>query len=157
MRSSDVAGGAGGAGGAAAAGGGARLRQAVRIGLVLARRGERGSAALEFALVLPILLVVTLGLVQAGLFVRDQLVLVEAARAGAREASVTADDDAVRAAVGQSAVVLSTADLSVEVDRTGQQGQPVSVRVAYTDPVVVPVVGWLFPSSVDLSASATLR
>ncbi len=45
--------------------------------------GERGSAALEFAMVLPILLIVTLGLVQAGLFVRDQLVLVEAARAGA--------------------------------------------------------------------------
>jgi hypothetical protein len=81
MRSSDVA-DAADAGGAA--GCGARRRQAVRIGLVLARRGERGSAALEFAMVLPILLVVTLGLVQAGLFVRDQLVLVEAARAGAR-------------------------------------------------------------------------
>jgi Flp pilus assembly protein TadG len=48
------------------------------------REGERGSAALEFAMVLPMLLIVTLALVQAGLFVRDQLVLVEAARAGAR-------------------------------------------------------------------------
>ena len=119
--------------------------------------GERGSAALEFAMVLPILLIVTLGLVQAGLFVRDQLVLVEAARAGAREASVTADDGAVRAAVGRTAGVLADADLSVEVTRSGQQGQPVSVRVAYADQVVIPVVGWLFPASVDLSASATLR
>jgi hypothetical protein len=81
----------------------------------------------------------------------------QAARAGAREASVTADDDAVRAAVGRSAAVLSTADLSVEVDHSGEQGQPVSVRVAYADRVVVPAVGWLFPASVDLSASATLR
>ena len=108
-------------------------------------------------MVLPILLIVTLGLVQAGLFVRDQLVLVEAARAGAREASVTADDGAVRAAVGRTAGVLADADLSVEVTRSGQQGQPVSVRVAYADQVVIPVVGWLFPSSVDLSASATVR
>src|SRR6266700_7361071 len=83
MRSSDVADAADAADAVGAAGCGARRRQAVRIGLVLARRGERGSAALEFAMVLPILLIVTLGLVQAGLFVRDQLVLVEAARAGA--------------------------------------------------------------------------
>jgi len=63
----------------------------------------------------------------------------------------------VRAAVDRTAAVLDAAGLSVEVDRTGQQGQPVSVRVAYADPVVIPVAGWLFPASVDLSASATLR
>jgi len=63
----------------------------------------------------------------------------------------------VRAAVDRTATVLSTGSLSVEVERTGEQGQPVSVRVDYADPVVIPVVGWLFPSAVDLSASATLR
>ena len=52
-------------------------------------RNERGSAAVEFALVLPILLLLALALVQVGLLVRDQLILVEAARAGARQAAVT--------------------------------------------------------------------
>jgi Flp pilus assembly protein TadG len=124
---------------------------------LLKRRSERGSAALEFAMVLPILLVVALGLVQAGLYVRDQLVLVEAARAGAREASVNPDDGAVRGAVDRAAATLSAEAVSVEVDRTGQQGQPVSVHVTYADPVVIPVVGWLFPPSVDLRADATMR
>jgi Flp pilus assembly protein TadG len=108
-------------------------------------------------MVLPILLIVALGLVQAGLFVRDQLVLVEAARAGAREASVSADDGTVRAAVDRAAATLAAADLAMEVDRSGQQGQPVSVRLVYTDPVVIPVVRWLFPPSVELSAAATMR
>ena len=35
---------------------------------------ERGSAALEFALVLPLLLVLTLAMVQVGLIVRDSVV-----------------------------------------------------------------------------------
>ncbi len=126
-------------------------------GNVLAGRSERGSAALEFAMVLPILLIVTLGLVQAGLFVRDQLVLVEAARAGAREASVNPDDGAVRGAVDRAAATLTAGTVSVVVDRTGQQGEPVSVHVTYADPVVIPVVGWLFPPSVDLHADATMR
>jgi Flp pilus assembly protein TadG len=51
---------------------------------------QRGSAAVEFALVLPFVLVLVLALVQVGLFARDRL-LVEAAarggwRAGARNA-----------------------------------------------------------------------
>ena len=66
-------------------------------------RSEHGSAALEFALVLPLLLVLTLAVVQVGLLVRDDLVLVGAARAGAREAAVSADDGRVRDAVARSA------------------------------------------------------
>lgn len=46
---------------------------------------ERGTAAVEFALVLPLMLVVALALVQTGLLVRDRLLLEAAARAGARD------------------------------------------------------------------------
>jgi Flp pilus assembly protein TadG len=42
-----------------------------------ARSSEQGTAAVEFALVLPLILVVALALVQTGLLVRDRL-LVEA-------------------------------------------------------------------------------
>ena len=45
---------------------------------------ERGTAAVEFALVLPLVLVVALALVQTGLLVRDRLLVEAAARAGAR-------------------------------------------------------------------------
>jgi Flp pilus assembly protein TadG len=47
-------------------------------------RSERGTAAVEFALVLPLMLVVGLALVQTGLLVRDRLLVEAAARAGAR-------------------------------------------------------------------------
>ena len=59
-------------------------------------------------MVLPLLLVVTLALVQVGLVVRDRLVLADAARAGAREAAVTDDAGRIRDAVDRAAVPLAT-------------------------------------------------
>src|SRR5918996_1341357 len=49
-------------------------------------RSERGTAAVEFALVLPLVLVVALALVQTGLLVRDRLLVEAAGRAGGRAA-----------------------------------------------------------------------
>jgi Flp pilus assembly protein TadG len=51
-------------------------RNAIRI-------GERGSAVVEFALLLPIVCLVLLAVVQVGVLASDQLVITQAARAGA--------------------------------------------------------------------------
>ena len=106
---------------------------------------------------LPILLIVALGLVQVGLILRDQLVLVEAARAGAREASVTDADAEVRDAVDRAASTLDPNDLTLEIAREGSQGAPVTVKLTYEEPPHIPFVGWLFPATVHLEAGATMR
>ncbi len=49
-----------------------------------ARGRERGAAAVEFALVLPVLLTALMGLVDAGLALYDKAVLTHASREGAR-------------------------------------------------------------------------
>ncbi|HXF71377.1 MAG TPA: TadE/TadG family type IV pilus assembly protein [Actinomycetota bacterium] len=117
----------------------------------------RGQAAVELALVLPILLLVGLALVQVGLLARDRLVLEQASRAGAREAAVTPDEEAVRRAVVAAAPGLDLGAIELEVARAGSAGDPVTVSLRYADPVRVPFVGWLFPPAVELSASATAR
>jgi hypothetical protein len=111
----------------------------------------------EFALVLPILLLVCLGLIQVGLFARDQLLVVQAARAGARQASVDLDDDVVRAAVAGAVPGLDLERLDVVIERGGGRGEPVRVSVGYVDPVRVPLAGLLFPSEARLSAVAVMR
>jgi len=117
---------------------------------------ERGSAALEFALVLPLLLVLTLAMVQVGLIVRDDLVLVGAARAGAREAAVTSDDARIRDAVDQAAADLDPEAVGLTVTHS-KRGDPASVSLVYEDPVRVPFVSWLFPSTITLHASSEMR
>jgi Flp pilus assembly protein TadG len=52
------------------------------------RRREDGQAVVEFALVLPLLLLILLGIVQFGSVFRDYIALTDATRVGARQASV---------------------------------------------------------------------
>ena len=121
------------------------------------RAHERGSAAVEFALLLPILLLLLLALVQVGVIARDSLVLTQASRAGAREAAVQASSDAVEEAVRAAAVGLDPARIDVDATWSGARGAPVTVEVTYDAPVASLLAGWLLPESVSLRASATMR
>jgi Flp pilus assembly protein TadG len=121
------------------------------------RDREGGTAAVEFALVLPLVLVIALALVQVGLLVRDRLLVESAARAGARTAALQPDDAAVRSAVASSAPDLDPAGLDVTVVRAGVQGDPVTVTVAYGSAVRIPLIDWLFGATVSMSATATDR
>jgi Flp pilus assembly protein TadG len=50
------------------------------------RRSESGQAAVEFALVVPVLLLLLLGIVQGGIVFHNYLTVTDAARAAARQA-----------------------------------------------------------------------
>ena len=86
---------------------------------------QRGSAAVEFALVLPLVLVVALALVQTGLLIRDRLLVEAAARAGARAAAVQDDAVAIRAAAVAHRVTcittLSAAEAAAQACRALRQ------------------------------------
>ena len=128
-----------------------------RRGSVWRQERERGSAVVEFALVLPIVLIVLLAVVQVGALARDRLLLAQAARAGAREAAVEPSDAEVEDAARGAAIGLDPARLSVAITREGPRGAPVTVSLRYDAGVATVLVGWLFPSSVVLAAEATTR
>jgi Flp pilus assembly protein TadG len=111
----------------------------------------------EFALLLPILLLVLLALVQVGVLARDRLLLAQASRAGAREAAISESDTAILDAATAAAPGLDPARLRLTVERTGARGSPVTVSVSYDAPVAALVAGWLLPSTVTLGSSATVR
>ena len=111
----------------------------------------------EFALVLPLLLVIALALVQLGLLVRDRLLVEAAARAGARAAAVADDPGAIDAAAHAAAPDLDTTLLSITVSRVGVRGDPVTVSIDYAETIRVPLIDWLFGTSVSLHSAATDR
>ena len=51
-------------------------------------RGERGAAAVEFALILPVLLALVLGLIEFSLVFNSQISMTNAAREGARHMAI---------------------------------------------------------------------
>ena len=118
---------------------------------------ERGTAAVEFALVLPLILVVALALVQTGLLVRDRLLVEAAARAGARAAAVQDDASAIRSAALAAAPSLDEGGVDLGVTRKGARGEPVTVSIRYLASVRVPFVAWMFGGSVAMTTSTTAR
>ena len=111
----------------------------------------------EFALVLPLLLVIALALAEVGLLVRDRLLVEEAARAGARQASISADAAAISGAAHHAAPSLDPAALTVRVSRAGGRGDPVTVTIDYSSVVRVPFISWLLGRRVEMRASTTDR
>ena len=95
-------------------------------------RRSAGSATVEFALVLPLVLVLVLGLVQD-------------------------DPAAVTSAALAAAPGLDPARAGVETTRVGERGSPVTVRFVYEEPFRVPLVGWLVGPGVTLTAQAAER
>lgn len=118
---------------------------------------EHGSATVEFALLLPVLLLLMLALVQVGVLARDSLLLTQASRAGAREAAVQPSLQAVEGTVQATAMGLDAARLHINVTWGEARGSPVTVSLVYDAPTAALLVGWLFPENVSLSAHATMR
>lgn len=61
-----------------------------QVSIFRRRRGERGAAAVEFALVVPLLLTFMLGTVELGLYMKDYVSMSSSVRAGARTSSAAA-------------------------------------------------------------------
>ena len=116
---------------------------------------DEGQAAVELALVLPLVVLLLLALVQVGLIVRDQILVIHAAREAAREAAVDPDPDVPGQAAAASSTLAPDRLSVVAEGRTGA-GSRVTVHVRYRAPTDVPLVGGALPD-ITLEASATMR
>jgi Flp pilus assembly protein TadG len=112
---------------------------------------EDGQAVVEFALVLPALLLVLLAILQFGIVFKDYLALTDAVRAGARKGAVSryvADPQGTtKAAVAASATDLGPR-LQVTVTSTWNAGSELAVEGRYPYKVkllglVTVADGWL--------------
>jgi Flp pilus assembly protein TadG len=106
-------------------------------------RNQKGQALVEFAIVLPILLLLVFGIIQFGILFNNYLTLTDAVRAGARQAAVsrTLSDQTgpAKNRVIQAAANLRLSDLDVTVtphdpvtgSATFVQGGDVTVKGTY--------------------------
>ena len=140
--------------------------------------GQKGASAVEFALVLPLLLVLAFGIIEFSILLYDKAMITNASREGAREGIVYRydpdgglnhpDDAEIAATVAQyvqnylisfgpSSVVTTT------ITRTGDvPGDPLTVRVDYQyDFLIFPslssLVGGSISDGIPLSAVTVMR
>lgn len=132
---------------------GMRMRDRVRGARVQERRDalDSGAAALEFALVVPILLLLVMGIIEFGFLFQGQLAVTHAAREGARLAAVGRYDAGEVASRAFPLVpVIVTAP---NPPSAAASGDPITVTVTYGyDWRVLPI-----PGTVQLQGTAVMR
>jgi Flp pilus assembly protein TadG len=123
-------------------------------------RGERGQTMTEFAIVLPIFLLLLLGIAQLGIAFNHYIQLTDATRAGARfgaplSCSGTCDRTSkVVTKVKASAANLDTAQVGVTVTSTWAPGSDLKVCASY--PYSINLIGLVVQSG-NLNSCTTER
>lgn len=113
-------------------------------------RHDIGQATVEFALTIPVLVVVLLGAIQVFVVLVDRLHLVHVTRDATRAASVSGEPNLAAAMV----VGRAWPDRTVVTDVV-ESGDLVRVRVELVSPTEVPIIGRFLPD-VHLTESLTM-
>lgn len=121
------------------------------------RRSQRGQAVVEFAFILPLLLLLILGITELGRMIMRTNLLTQAAREGVRAAAVGADSSSC---VTRVTDVLAPANVTpLAIDVTGPDGNNMmSVVVTSNYTLLGSNVGWfIMPPTVTLRGSSMMR
>jgi Flp pilus assembly protein TadG len=130
------------------------------------RRGERGQALAEFALVLPLVLLFIAGIIEMGRAWNIKEVVTDAAREGARYTVVQdpgVDSDYVKTKIMERLALgsVDTATITIEPSADWRKaGLPMTVTIAtpFRMGLVGALLGWAgAPSVVSISTQATMR
>jgi Flp pilus assembly protein TadG len=119
-------------------------------------KSDRGAAAVEFALVLPILLAMLVGIMEFGHYYNAQLTLTNAAREGARSMAITKVVDTAKshaqAAAGSLTPAPTIGNITVSPS-TCSAGATVTTTVKY----YVPAFTGLYGPGLTLTGKAAMR
>ena len=119
-------------------------------------RSERGAAAVELALVLPILILLLFGIVELGRGYNAKITLTHAAREGARALAVGGDAADVVARVESAMGPLTISDPATQITFSSPctPGAPADVTVTYDIDYSIPL---LPDGTFNLSSTGSMR
>ena len=129
-------------------------------------RDQSGQAMIEFALIMPILLILVVGIVEFGRAWNVQQVMTDAAREGARKAAVF--DESVTEADVRNTIMRALATSAIDTgsatvaypgwDAGTNDPVTVSIQVPYRFTFFGPLIGWATgESDITLATSFTMR
>lgn len=124
-------------------------------------RGEEGAAAVEFAIVSMLLIMLLVGIIQFAFLFNQWQQIEHASREGARWASLGNVASQVRSVVKAAAPGIAIADSDITVNpadpSTAAPGTATTVQVSVIVPVFTPIMSQFLGANVPLTATATQR
>ncbi len=125
------------------------------------RREKKGQALVEFALVLPLLLLLLMTIFEFGNIFYSYLLITAASREGARMGVVGNNDTEIIQRVQEICSTLDTEQLTVEIvpENTANRyrGVPLQVEVDYDVYLITPMLSTFLPDPFLLKARSVMR
>ncbi|MDD6236045.1 MAG: TadE/TadG family type IV pilus assembly protein [Clostridiales bacterium] len=124
-------------------------------------RDEDGQSALEFAIVLPILLLLVCGIIEFGLLFNMQLTLDHCAREGVRYAAIHSNESDIEQVIADRVdgfALMGDADVAVVYSETSHRRGDVTVTVHAVYKAITPIGKLIFSSNEKLlSCELTMK
>lgn len=123
-------------------------------------KNQKGQSLVEFAIILPILILVVMAILEFGLILNSYLTIQNIAREGARLGIAGGTDDQIRNVIFSSSPNLTASDLTINItpsDATRSSGDTLTVSVSYNYHGITPVISSLIGNIVVLRAQTLMR
>lgn len=123
-------------------------------------KNEKGQALVEFAIILPILLLLIMGILQFGMLINSYLTLENSSREGARLGIVGGTNSDIQNIVIKTAPTLDPSAITINItpsDGTRNSGDTLTINLTYNYKLTIPIISQLFNNSVMLNAQTSMR
>lgn len=119
---------------------------------------RKGQSMVEFALVLPILILLLVGIFEFGQMFNAYLQINHASREGARTAALRGTDAEVIQTVKDSSPTLGLTDADITITPSSRtRGDSVKVEIVYDYQVEIGIISSIISDSVTLETQTTMR
>ena len=120
-------------------------------------KGRKGQSMVEFALIVPLLLILVLGIEEFGRAWMTKNILTGATREAVRIMAVTGNNAAASARADNVLRSSGITTANISVTNASVAYDPVSVTVTYNFPILFQFIPGLNRASIPLSSTTTMR
>lgn len=123
-------------------------------------RDDKGQSLVEFAIILPILMLLVMGIIEFGMMLNSYLAIQNASREGARYGIIGTSNGDIQNLVASTSPSLNSSYLTVDItpnDGSRKSGDTLTVKVSYEYHLTVPIISSLLGDSVTLTAQTSMR
>lgn len=123
-------------------------------------KNKRGQAMVEFALILPLLLLLILGMIDFGRVINAYLVANHASREGVRQAAVGKSDSEIVSIVNLTTASLDSSSISITITPQASsrtRGTEAEVKVSCQVDIITPFMGSFIADPFNIETSTSMR
>jgi len=122
------------------------------------RRNEKGQSLVEFALVVPLVILILMAIIEFGFMFNAYITISNASREGARLGALGSNDTAVVTRVVDTSVALDPSKISVIITPANRsRGDMIRVQVNYNYVLITPIISSVLSPFIDLEAETVMR